>query len=48
MVLMQLGKEWGLIQAVGLKTFPARKFTPFFFSYKTIKNYLNVNLKAGR
>jgi hypothetical protein len=27
-------KEWGLKQAVGLRTFPARKFTPFFFFNK--------------
>jgi len=27
----QLNKEWGLIQAIGLGTFPAGKFTPFFF-----------------
>jgi len=24
-------KEWGLIQAIGLVTFAAGKFTPFFF-----------------
>lgn len=24
-------KEWGLIQAIGLKTYPVGKFTPFFF-----------------
>jgi hypothetical protein len=27
-------KEWGLIQAIGLRTFPAGKFTPFFFLNK--------------
>ena len=27
-------KEWGLIQAIGLKTFAAGKFTPFFFFNK--------------
>ena len=27
-------KEWGLIQAIGLETFAAGKFTPFFFFNK--------------
>jgi hypothetical protein len=29
-------KEWGLIQAIGLITFAAGKFTPFFFINKQL------------
>jgi hypothetical protein len=32
MVLGNNLKEWGLKQAIGLKTLAAGKFTPFFFS----------------
>jgi len=38
MVLGNLIKEWGLIQAIGLGTYPAGKFTPFFFNKLTTTN----------
>jgi hypothetical protein len=34
MVLATALKEWGLKHAIGLRTFTARKFTPFFFFNK--------------